>query len=639
MTNPRRFLVAVIFFALVIPILIAHLFLYFSISRHIQLPAYQEAEVIFSDQNWSDDERQWFYHETQGGAFEMVVPFAWFVALEQPRLPLFVLGDVPLLTETNYISRFGFLPNSRRAFDPENVDIEWALAHDKSFVDDDSVNNPYSLPVGFARDTEYRWPTDAEEPLDVVGFTCAACHTAQVNYNGKSVRIDGGPALTNLTKFELAVGASVFLTTYLPTRFDRFANTVLGEGHSDEDRADLKLKLKDFLSLAAVAKKYGKENYTQTVDGFGRLDALGRIENFVFAEEVDSQNWRVGNAPVNYPPIWDTPWFDWVQYNGSIKQPMIRNAGEAMGVFARVNVTDVLDSTKLFSSTVRVDNLHEIESLIRGEAPGDGLRSPRWPDVLGPIDTALANRGADLYKTHCSSCHHGAPVNGSPFDSPEAKWTEEDSITGLRYLDLALVNIYEVGTDPLTATNFAQRTVNLGSLGEIFRDSLGSGGGGLTTGSVALPFLVSQTIEKAYSDLGLDDSTKFVWAGMRPNEVRAPLAYKARPLNGVWATAPYLHNGSVPTLFQMVSPASERDKVFYLGNREFDPEEVGYKREKVRGAFRLDTRIDGNRNTGHSFDGDFDPQTVDWDTVRSGTIGPRLEEPDRWAIVEFLKTL
>lgn len=639
MINPRRLLVAVVLFLLVIPLVVAHLFLYFTISRHIQLPAYQETEIVFSDQNWTDDERQWFYHETQGGAFELLVPYKWFVSLEQPRLPFFVLGEVAPLTAPNYISRFGFLPNSRRSFDPDNVRIKWALAHDKSVATSDSTNNEGSLPVGFARDPDYRWPTDAAVPLDVVGFSCAACHTAQVNYKGKGIRIDGGPALTNLTKFELAVGSSVFLTTYLPTRFNRFANAVLGENHTDEERSELKRKLKEFLATAAVAKKYGKANYTETVDGFGRLDALGRIGNFVFAEEVDSQNWRVAKAPVNYPPIWDTPWFDWVQYNGSIKQSMIRNAGEAMGVFARVNVSDVTDSTKLFKSTVRVDNLHEIESLLRGEQPGMGLRSPKWPAVLGEIDTVRANRGALLYQTHCSACHHGAPVNGSPFDSPEARWTEPDPMTGLRYLDLELVNIYTVGTDPFTATNFAQRTVKLGPIGEKFRDSLGAGGGGMTTVGVALPFLVSKTVEKAYADLALDDSAKFVWSGMRPNDVRAPLAYKARPLNGVWATAPYLHNGSVPTLYQMVSPASERDKVFYLGNREFDPVEVGYKREKVRGAFKLDTSIEGNWNSGHSFDGDFDYRTVEWDTVKSGTIGPLLDEKDRWDIVEFLKTL
>ena len=47
--------------------------------------------------------------------------------------------------------------------------------------------------------------------------------------------------------------------------------------------------------------------------------------------------------------------------------------------------------------------------------------------------------------------------------------------------------------------------------------------------------------------------------------------YKARPLAGMWATAPFLHNGSVPNLYYMLVPAAERPKKFFVGHREFDP--------------------------------------------------------------------
>ena len=50
--------------------------------------------------------------------------------------------------------------------------------------------------------------------------------------------------------------------------------------------------------------------------------------------------------------------------------------------------------------------------------------------------------------------------------------------------------------------------------------------------------------------------------GFRPNGVRAPLAYKARPLNGIWATPPYLHNASVPNIYALLSPVSERPTNF-----------------------------------------------------------------------------
>jgi hypothetical protein len=78
-----------------------------------------------------------------------------------------------------------------------------------------------------------------------------------------------------------------------------------------------------------------------------------------------------------------------------------------------------------------------------------------------------------------------------------------------------------------------------------------------------------------------------------------PLAYKARPLNGIWATAPYLHNGSVPTLDQLLTPAADRKPTFFVGSREFDPVNVGFDTE--HGTFLFDTTKPGNSNAGHDF--------------------------------------
>jgi hypothetical protein len=58
------------------------------------------------------------------------------------------------------------------------------------------------------------------------------------------------------------------------------------------------------------------------------------------------------------------------------------------------------------------------------------------------------------------------------------------------------------------------------------------------------------------------------------------LGYKFRPLTGIWATAPYLHNGSVPTLYDLLLPPSDRPTSFYVGTREFDPVKVGFKTEQ-----------------------------------------------------------
>ena len=73
--------------------------------------------------------------------------------------------------------------------------------------------------------------------------------------------------------------------------------------------------------------------------------------------------------------------------------------------------------------------------------------------------------------------------------------------------------------------------------------------------------------------------------GYMPNELQGELAYKVRPLNGVWATPPYLHNASVPSVYALLSPIEERPKKFYLGNREYDPVNLGYKTDYLKNGF------------------------------------------------------
>jgi hypothetical protein len=76
---------------------------------------------------------------------------------------------------------------------------------------------------------------------------------------------------------------------------------------------------------------------------------------------------------------------------------------------------------------------------------------------------------------------------------------------------------------------------------------------------------------------------------------------KAGPLPGVWASGPYLHNGSVPTVYELLSPVEERRKVFWTGGRELDRERLGSVSHDAPGRFRFDTSLTGNRNTGHTY--------------------------------------
>ena len=115
-----------------------------------------------------------------------------------------------------------------------------------------------------------------------------------------------------------------------------------------------------------------------------------------------------------------------------------------------------------------------------------------------------------------------------------------------------------------------------------------------------------------------------------PIGVQEKRGYKPRPLDGIWATPPFLHNGSVPTLFQLLSPVTERVSQFHVGSFEYDPKFVGFQTTAFPGSFLLDTRIKGNGNGGHEFrDG----------CRKNGVIGRALSPDERLALIEYLKVL
>ena len=98
--------------------------------------------------------------------------------------------------------------------------------------------------------------------------------------------------------------------------------------------------------------------------------------------------------------------------------------------------------------------------------------------------------------------------------------------------------------------------------------------------------------------------------------------YANVPIDGIWARAPYLHNGSVPNLWALLQPENARPAVFYTGYDVYDPKNVGFISEgpeAQRAGFRLDTSVPGNGNRGH-------------------TYGADLKDQEKWDLIEFLKT-
>jgi len=207
-----------------------------------------------------------------------------------------------------------------------------------------------------------------------------------------------------------------------------------------------------------------------------------------------------------------------------------------------------------------------------------------------------------------------------------------------------------IGTDPTMATNFATRTSTSGKLagrksGYVFGDPIE---GPKALNNVLLGYAVVGTLtyealhhlptflkalKAGKSDAGEEstdaggsvltqtlfdekptaDALKNLFSKLQAKnegtcEPLTQPCYKARSLNGIWATAPYLHNGSVRTMRQLLLPVEtddetlsgkkrlSRDKTFKVGSREYDPDVMGFKNE---GEYELNTELPGNLRTGH----------------------------------------
>lgn len=140
---------------------------------------------------------------------------------------------------------------------------------------------------------------------------------------------------------------------------------------------------------------------------------------------------------------------------------------------------------------------------------------------------------------------------------------------------------------------------------------------------------------KGVSEKSIDHYNATWFGRVHPVDKTVPLGYQAPPLEGVWATAPYLHNGSVPTIYNLLNSKSRPDRFIRHTTTEFE----NYDRENLGWKVK---QIDSTENP--VFDDLFQNRSV-FDSRRYGlgnqghTFGDKLSEDDRMAVIEYLKTL
>ncbi len=515
-------------------------------------PAVTE-ETIYLDQGWSPELREMFYYTPQGSR---MMPNAWFRALETPA-------------------------GGGRFSDPENLG-QYGLLPPLGQSD----LNPDGYPVGFAIDP-------APGPAGVgpaVGLTCAACHTSTVTVKGQPIRVDGAPAHFDFDSFFQDLASAVRITLADADRFGRFAAVALGDGLTPETAKRLKAQFAafsvGFLGEAALRRP-------ALESGFGRVDALTQIVNSLAVRDQNVvANLYPVEAPTSYPPLWLAPELEFVQWSPIAASPIGRNGGEVLGVFGHAALKP--GDAAPYSSSILIEQLVAMENWLTELAP------PAWnEDLMGDIERELAAKGEALFRSHCAGCHNMPPYRRT---DPKKNFRGED------FIEIGRVNYRAVGTDPAYSESLLFRLLQTNAL---TAPSLG----GKPVVPAAQFFLttVGAIVTKAMDDLGLDDQTREAQHGYRfstgadgqpvpyqptPEDV---MSLKASPLTGVWATGPYLHNGSVPTVYELLSPPSERRAVFWTGGREIDREKLGFVSDEAPGLFRFDTTLRGNGNMGHIF--------------------------------------
>jgi hypothetical protein len=536
-----------------------------------------DQSVIYLNQAWSQDDRDWYYHFSQGS---VVLSYDIFLNLE-------VAGGQELFRSDANSERYGLITQPAG-----------------------SPYNPDGLPIGISKTVISTPQWTGEETGEFAGLTCAACHETQLNYKGKHVRIDGAPANTfDMQAYIRALNAALRETMTDAVKFDRLA------AHLGAASPEAKVKLRErFERQAALTYEYATRSAaTFWPWGPARLDALSMINNRVTANLPGlPENTSTPIAPVKPPFLWNAPQGLWTQWAAIVQSPLARNLGETMGVYMPINLHAKTPADGLFESNAAIPELHRVENQLERLAP------PSWPEeVFGKIDREKAKSGKALFVEYCAGCHNAWPY----------RWTEPNKY-GKRFVLVGLVPQSYVGTDHTQAEAIRPFAVT-GQLSNYLPPEF--------RGKDAVPMaafkfsIQREVLERAVAKLKLTPAELLDLNGYRelPQPPAPDQVYKAAPRDGVWATPPFLHNGSVPNLYEMLIPASERSKKFCIG-REFDPVKVGLDTTCESGAFVIDTRLLGNSNAGHSFQGG--PRG-------DGIIGPLLTEDQRWELVEYLKSI
>jgi len=543
----------------------------------LSLSAQEPMQTLPQGKTWTTDIRSQFWFEDQGSK---LMPYNWFLNLECPAAPTYPCPAGGKFKDS--LTNYGFIKPPAAGY-PRLHELD-----------------PDGLPIGFARHS------DADGPF--VGLTCAACHSTLIEFPGKGAYlIEGAPGKVDFDRFYNDVAAALRETLNDPARQKRFMTAV------NEPDAGPKMAARMLVFETRL-----KHNAQTVMAGMGRADAFGAIFNQILlaanaGNSLTAEQMGIVplDAPSNFPFLWDISQQKFVQWNGSAPNlgdqgtgSYLRNVGEVLGVLGELTLRPakekpILPEPPKYPSSAVVANLKMIESWV------SDLHSPQWPGPLA--DKATIDAGERIYRQECVGCH-------AIIDRETRKFPIRTHMT----------SVDEVQTDRALVDNFRLRQGSAGAL----------------TGQFTFtdPKLLLKRFEERspVKDLTVNAALGAYMQQAEPGILRtveddikelaegAPdlSSYKARPLDGIWATAPFLHNGSVPNITELLKRPHERVAQFCVGSDTYDTKNLGFLSTLPCNPrqFLLDTRLHGNSNSGHAY-------------------GTELSDTDKANLIEYLKTL
>jgi mono/diheme cytochrome c family protein len=551
---------------------------------------------IYMDQGpaWTAATRAEYYTQDQGSR---LIPLAWLEALARA-------DGQPFLADS--LARYGYLP---------------------------SPASDHRLPVGFS----VAGPQGAE----VVGLTCAACHTRQIDVGGKAYRIDGGPAISDAYHLFADIDAAVGRVLASEDSFKTFAAAALRTSAPKPDEVAVLRKSVDAWYLryhTMMSRALPKEPW-----GFSRLDAVGMIFDRIIGLDIGPpptylipENIQVAKAPVRYPFLWNSPKQDRTQWSGFLNNgndtlSVPRNLGQVYGTFGEFHPTsdtrwwNVLRYDYLSSNSANFAGLDKLETLVKMIGP------PKWP---WPYDQALAAKGKEIYARStadggCTDCH-GAKPGQVQFPNVQT-WatplidvgTDSAQYEILRWkAKTGVLQGAEIPhlREPLEANDYALNVLATSVLGAIIQNRLFPSKDEIGQDLVAKLRNPPPSLEGLKGAYMVFQDLRAIGKGLE----NASPVYEARVMEGIWAAAPYLHNGSVPTLAELLKPAAERVASFAVGPA-YDTQNVGLAVEQTKVDYTLKTTDCSDRSSGSS---------------RCGhEYGTQLKPDEKKALLEYLKIL